>query len=302
MDITFAQAGQKFIDELPTAPRRGSALKPSTLKLYRHHFERVRPIIGQIPLVDLNGSHIRLLLSQLKADDLRPATINGAYTVVKLICNYPKNEHGDLLFPKRFDLDFVGLPLIRQAEQDTPAATVEDIQRALEVPDQRVVLLVALAAASGLRVSELLALTLGDQPGQDCLDLEKGVIHVRKTLKTPSAARTVYLPISFIEWLRSQISQSEGRLFKFSKPMLYKLLGQHKLPPPHSYRRFYATWRRKQGMVEETLKHQMGHSKGSDITSRYSRATEDPEFIRQEVERCGLGFSLNGSGERNPRF
>jgi hypothetical protein len=70
------------------------------------------------------------------------------------------------------------------------------------------------------------------------------------------------------------------------------LLDSAKLPPMHAYRRFFATVKDESGMNAGALKRLMGHSKGSDITARYSRAAENMDFLRAEMGRCELGFSL----------
>jgi len=64
------------------------------------------------------------------------------------------------------------------------------------------------------------------------------------------------------------------------------------LQMPHAYRRFFATIRDAAGMNPGALKRIMGHSKGADVTARYSRAADDIAFLRSEMDRCPLGFSL----------
>jgi hypothetical protein len=60
----------------------------------------------------------------------------------------------------------------------------------------------------------------------------------------------------------------------------------------HSYRRFFVTVHDAAATNPGALKRLLGHSKGSDITARYSRAAENLDFLRAEMERCPLGFTL----------
>jgi hypothetical protein len=46
-------------------------------------------------------------------------------------------------------------------------------------------------------------------------------------------------------------------------------------------------------MSESVLKSQLGHSLNGDITNLYDRSAQDAQFVRAEVERVGLGFSLS---------
>lgn len=60
----------------------------------------------------------------------------------------------------------------------------------------------------------------------------------------------------------------------------------------HAYRRFFATHAEESGMNPAAMKKLLGHSRGTDVTARYARASEKLEFLRSEMERCGLGFGI----------
>jgi integrase len=74
-------------------------------------------------------------------------------------------------------------------------------------------------------------------------------------------------------------------------PTIYDALNRLGLPKCHAYRRFRATHCRTARMSEAVLKAQLGHA-DRDITSRYDRSVQDAQFVRAEVERVGLGFSI----------
>jgi len=184
-------------------------------------------------------------------------------------------------------------PIIRREEQVTPLASHEEIERAVAMPGDLAVL-VAICAGAGLRVSEALALHVGDDGVRDAWEPDQSAIFIRQTLKTEAAARKVYvapdLNSFIIERLR-HCSRGDG-MFSISRSGLYRALEDAGLPPCHSYRRFFATWRDEAGMNAEVLKSLMGHSKGGDVTDGYKFTAKKTEFVIAEVARVGLGFAL----------
>jgi integrase len=124
----------------------------------------------------------------------------------------------------------------------------------------------------------------------DCYDPATGTIHIRKTLKTPAAARTVLLPKAFAAWLNARITSS-GELFPQTYQQVHDTLKSAGLPLAHAYRRYRITHLRKAGMNESVLRRQVGHSDPS-VTSRYDRSGTDEAFVRVQVESAGIGFTL----------
>ena len=62
----------------------------------------------------------------------------------------------------------------------------------------------------------------------------------------------------------------------------------------HAFRRFRATWLRKQSALEDLVKLWLGHAETS-ITDGYSKIKTDAAFRRQEAERVGIGFEISQS-------
>jgi len=289
--LNFQTAADTFVASLDT-PRRRGILAGNTRRLYEAYTARACKSIGTLNLAEISNLIVRNYISELRQSGLAPSTIQGHFAAFKLVVESVRNYDGDSVYAKKWNLDYINLPIVNPADQTAPAASREDIEKALAIPDNELSLFVALAAASGSRVSELMALQIGDVPGEDCLDLTAGVIHVRKTLKTSNAARTIHLPIAFASWLRNRITHTSGPVFTLPRLTIYRRLAKNNLPAPHSYRRFFTTVRRKAGMNEQVLRGQLGHALDSSVTDRYSRVSDDVDFIKREVERCGLGFSL----------
>jgi integrase len=286
---TFANAAVDYLDSLESRSDRPA---PKTIETYKALNRRICQVFGQRPVSEISGYEVKQFVATLRSERYAPASIQSHVVFVKAVLRNIRDSHGSLLFRTDWDARFLDVPKVRLKDQKTPVASKAHIQAALESGDPVVELFVGLAATTGMRVSEILSLQINSSDA-DSLDLQAGVIHVRKTLKTESASRTVVLPDGLVLWLRNRISDHSGPLFKIPLPALYRRLARYSLPPCHSYRRFRTTWCRQSRMLESVLKNQLGHAiDTSDVTARYDRSGDDANFVRAEVERIGIGFEL----------
>jgi integrase len=275
--MNFETATDSYISSLAEPRRR--ALRPASISRYKNHATRLRSHFGATDLALVKNGRVKAYIAELQAEGLTPPTIAGIFFVLRSIVSSVRNEDGDRLYQQQFDADFVQLPVIVPSKQKTPTTTAQQIEGAP--------LLVRFLAASGLRVSE--ALSLGRTDG-NYYDRETGAIHLSLNLKTVSAARVVVLPSNFRDCLNSQIPAT-GPIFQTNYQNVHRMLTRLRLPPAHAYRRWRITWLRKSGMNESCIRAQVGHS-DAGVTSRYDKSGLDMEFVRAEVEKCGLGFSL----------
>jgi integrase len=205
---------------------------------------------------------------------------------LKSIIASVKNEDGERIYQQKLDADFLALPILKPEPQT--CATAADVEKAIATGFP----IVAFLAASGLRISETLALCVNGDA--DSYDLATAVINIRETLKTRSANRSVILPGIFRGWFSKHVPRS-GRLFpNITYQRLHDALVSAGLPQAHAYRRFRVSHLRQMRCQEDILRGQVGHSKAS-ITDHYSY--QDEAFAKREIERCGLGFELTTKGE-----
>jgi integrase len=59
----------------------------------------------------------------------------------------------------------------------------------------------------------------------------------------------------------------------------------------HAFRRFRATWLRKQRAPEDLIRFWLGHA-NKNVTDRYSKLNEDVTFRKKVAEEVGIGFEL----------
>jgi integrase len=171
-----------------------------------------------------------------------------------------------------------------------------------------------LLAATGMRISEALALKSGDFIN-DCRtvvvrrQVEKDCPRIVGTLKTAAAERQVDLCSAVADYIRPYVNGKPGLIFhtKNGTPHLYANLEDHWLTPRleklgidekgmgwHAFRRFRNTWVRKQRVGEDYRLLWMGHAKQqmgevyTDISDdlRGSRARGPWLRIASEPRNC----------------
>jgi integrase len=288
--ITFATAGEDWLRRLPDDIRRnGKPLSSNTQKVYRHGFTRAARVLGDAPLSSINNVMVREFVASLRSEQASPATILSILNVVKLITESVSNGDGNPVYPLKINPEFARVPRVIPEEQNAPAASREQIERALAIPELRGP--VAIAAGCGLRISEILALTVAGGPDSDEYNSDAAVIHIRKTLKTPSARRSIPVRADLNAYLKA-LAPATGVLFPVVQHRIYSLLERAHLPPPHSYRRYFSGNCDTAGIHPGGLKKILGHAKNG-ITERYSRAAvDDLKFLRSEIDKIPLGFDL----------
>jgi integrase len=279
--MLFSAVAHQFVRSLDTAyaHRSNARLSDNTRRLYSAYARRAAESLGAVPLMGLTALHVRDYIMELKGQDLSPATIVGHFHVLKSVVESLRDEMGEPLVQRKFNLDFIGLPTVRVTQQSAPCATRLDVEKALAAGGE-VGRLVALLAGTGLRISEALNIGRGH-----VYDPAAGTITVAAG-KTDAAARVVCLPQELMRYCGSDAH------FTLAQPRFRDKLRALGLPPFHAYRRFRATHCRSMRMIESILKSQLGHSKRGDVTSLYDRSAENFELVRNEVQRVGMGFVI----------
>ena len=286
---TFADIARQFVSGLDTAysHRSSDPLSTNTKRLYTRCAHRAAESLGSLPLAGINAHEVKRYIGELKRSGLADTSVVCHFQVLRSVVESVRDDTGNPVVPARFNLGWIGLPVIKADRLKAPIATVADIQKAIRVGGD-FGCLIALLAGTGLRVSEALDLTLDGMGNRyDALKAEIIII----SGKTDAAARTVPLYPSLNAQLAKMAQNRTGRLFRGSESLFRQLLRRYNLPAFHAYRRYRTTHLRRAGMTEEVIRYILGHARTS-ITDRYSRLTDDRQFIRTAVEKAGLGFDL----------
>jgi integrase len=168
----------------------------------------IKPAIGRIKLKDLTSAQVRWFYRDRLDYGLAPATVHKLHVVLHKALNAAVS---DGLIPRN---PTASLKLPRIIKEEIDPLDQEEARRLLKAADgDRLQALYVLALNTGMRQGELLALKWDD------VDLERGVLRVRRTLsrtgnayvfsepKTKKSRRTIKLTAGAVRALRDHLSR-----------------------------------------------------------------------------------------------
>jgi integrase len=303
---TFRQQAEWWIASLPARNRR--PVKPATISGWRDALNAwLLPNLGDKLVTDVSNAAVRQLVEKMSEAGLSPKTIVNYVQVVKLVVASAVDEEGEQIYPRKWNHDFIQLPVVRRDQQRRPTVTEADLKEILlTVRKRKRATLFALLGGTGLRIGEALALRSTDF-GPDCR-----VLHVRRSIwrgqeqepKTANALRVVDIPEVLAKELRDYVKGIRGYLFATAQgePLqqrnVLRVLHSVKRVGFHAFRRFRLTWLRKNAVPKDLERFWMGHA-AEEVGDFYSMLKEDVAFRQEWAERIGLGFELVHDGPQN---
>jgi integrase len=299
--MTFRAQAARWIASLPTRRRR--PVKPATIFGWQHALGRwILPNIGDKLLADISNGALRELIEKMAAG-LSPKTIVNYSQVVKMVMASAVDADGDQLYPRKWNHDFIGLPIVKKEEQHRPTITESELGEILSSARERYAVFFALLAGTGLRIGEALALKPSDlSPDCRVLFVRRSIWHGHEQEpKTPNALREVDIPEPLAALLRGYVENKSGYLFAVAsgrplapRNILRALHATGKRVGFHAFRRFRTETIRRARTPQDIERLWLGHG-GATVTDLYARGLQQDRAWRTEwCERVGLGFSLNG--------
>jgi len=307
---TFREQAVWFLNHSMT--RKRNPIKPATIQSWQNTTDKwLNPNLGDIPLASINNLSLKVLVAKMHEAKLSPKTIANYVGLVKLVVASAIDKDGEQLFPRKWNHEFIDLPIIEKQHQ--PTFTLETMTAIVEKAYGLERVLYALLAATGLRIGEALGLEV-KHISPDCQTIMveqscwEGAI---QTPKTRNAYRQVDINSELAKLVKTFIGNRQmGLLFsnKAGKPLsqtnllrrsLHPILEELKVEKAgfHAMRRFRTTWLRKQRAPEDLIKFWLGHAEQS-VTDGYSKLAEDVDFRRQVVEKLGTGFVIPAYEEK----
>jgi integrase len=254
---------------------------------------------------------VKPLIEKMAAAQLSPRTVNKYIEHVKQVVESLKGPNGEPVHNRKWDAEIMDLPIVEHAEQKRPslkAITISELIRASSGQEQA---LYVLLAATGMRVSEALAIETrhfinGGRTINVEQQVEKDSARIVKYLKTAAAKRQVDLHPDIAEYLQRYSAGKTGLLFHTANvtPHLYGNLEDRWLTPRlvkmgldeegmgwHSFKRFRKTWLRGTRCLEDINNFWMAHKPGT-MSEVYSHLHEELQMRLDEAARVGYGFVL----------
>jgi integrase len=203
------------------------------------------------------------------------------------------------------------LPIVNPKRQHRPALRLDAINTLVSGSTGDEQVLYVLLAATGMRISEALALETKRfvNDGRTIVvsqQVDRDMPRIVRYLKTDAGTREVDLSTEVAEYLRAFVSGTNGLLFETRNgtPYLHNNLEQRWLTPRlqamgidekgmgfHAFRRFRKTWLRGERCQEDINNFWMGHQPET-MSELYSRMEFELERRLDEAERVGVGFAV----------
>ncbi len=305
--VTFREQAKWYLDH--SKNRKRKPVKPATMTTWECCVDKwLNPNLGDLPLASINNGTVKTVVAKMHEAGLSPKTISNYIGLVKLVVASAIDNNGDELFPRKWNHEFLDLPLVENQHQ--PTFTPETMTSVVQKADGQEQILYSLLAGTGLRIGEAFGLEV-KHLSADCHTITveqscwEGDI---QTPKTKNAYRQVDLCTALADLLKAFIGDRQsGFLFAngAGKPLSQTNVVRRSLHPIleeigaekagfHAMRRFRTIWLRKQRAPEVRIKFWLGHAKQS-ITDGYSMLAQDVEFRREVAEKPGTGFEVPAS-------
>jgi len=308
---TVAEQSEKFLAGL-TGQRR--KITQATIKAYTGALRKwIVPKLGAMELAAVTNRTVKEFTTFLEISGLKPASIRVTNVVLKRLVGSELDDNGNKINKIDWNSTFIDAPPVVLADQNTPIVTPGELYRALSKASSPYVPYYALAAGSGLRMGELLALKMGPDTGNGSfLDLEKSVILVRKQIydrkeqdvKSAAGVREVDLCTTLVRWLKEKLDGRDPGTYLFQTrvgtPWHDTNMRHHfeadGIPGSHSLRRFRTTHLENMSVPRTLIDYWTGHA-GGTITDRYTKHGQSFAARKSWCRRAGLGFQLPGLEE-----
>ncbi len=295
--MTFREQSKRWIASLATRRRR--PVKPATIFGWQHSLDKwILPTIGDMPLADVSNAALKLLIETMAAGGLSAKTIVNYAQVPKLVLASVVDANGEQLHPRKWNHDFVGLPIIEKNKQHRPTVTEAEVGDLISSATLRFAVFFSLLAGTGLRAGEALALKPTDfTPDFHVLRVTRSIWHGKEQdPKTPAAVREVDIAEPLAALLRIYAEGKTGYIFatRSGRPLAQRNVHRAAGVGLHAFRRFRTETLRRARVPEDLIGLWLGHAPRS-VTDLYANGLhKDHAWRREWCDRIGCGFPLVG--------
>jgi integrase len=267
--------------------------------------------IGDLPLGNVHNITVKPLVTTMK-ESLSARTVNKYVEYIEqIVASLKDGKTGEPVHPRIWDAKEMDLPVIKSKEQRRPALKLNAVNKLVSESEGDEQTLYVLLAATGMRISEALALESKHLVNncrtiQVYQQVDRDRPRIVKYLKTDAGFREVDLCTAVGEYLQAFKNRKDGLLFETRNgtPYLHNNLEQRWLTPRleamgidekgmgfHAFRRFRKTWLRGKRVQEDINNFWMGHAPET-MSETYSRLDLELDLRFAEAESMGVGFTV----------
>jgi integrase len=306
---TFHEQAAWWIKHVQNRNRKPIA--PATLESWRGCLDVwILPNLGGLPLASVGNLALKGLVEKMVKAGLSPKTVNNYSQVVKAVVASAVNEEGEQVYPRKWNHEFVDMPIVQKSKQNTPHFVGEVVTGIIKSSKGYKQMFLALLAGTGLRAGEAMGIEIDKHISADfkTLYIRQKVRRAKleNFLKTDAGRREVDLCPALATMLKEFVGErTSGFLFHNRKgnylsqtnllrrglhPALKKL--KQAKAGFHAFRRFRTTWLRKNRTPEDLIRFWLGHA-DETVTDGYSKLAEDVEYRKEVAAEVGLGFEIS---------
>jgi integrase len=271
----------------------------------------ILPAIGDLPLGNVHNITVKPLVTKMKKS-LSARTVNKYVEYIEqVVASLKDGKTGEPVHPRKWDAKEMDLAVIKSKEQRRPALKLNAVNKLVSESECDEQALYVLLAATGMRISEALALETKHfvnncRTIQVYQQVDRDHPRIVKYVKTDAGFREVDLCTTVGEYLQAFINRKDGLLFRTRNgtPYLHNSLERRWLTPRleamgidergmgfHAFRRFRKTWLRGKRVQEDINNFWMGHAPET-MSETYSRLDLELDLRLAEAESMGVGFTV----------
>jgi integrase len=294
------------------------SIRTNTIDYYLTAVAYLNGVVGNNALVSLDNPQARELVAKMKAEKIgderrfSDKTIVEFFKVFKRVIASARDEKLRHVYLREWDFVYIGLPQVSKREQHRPTFTAKEVVHIIASCKRAIYrVAVVLLVATGVRISELLALEVGKHFSPDY-----SVVYIRQqrsrkgevvpTPKTEAGYRDVDVHPIIAKMLRVYVGNRKSgflletetgkmfwpsTLYRDGLRTIVRGMGRRKVRF-HAFRRFRQAVLEKSEVRQLLIDFWFGHD-NPDMSSRYAKQlTEDVEFRQDWAAKVGLGFVL----------
>jgi integrase len=277
----------------------------------------LNPYLGGLPLAEVNNGALKKVVAILVDAGKSAKTVSTYAGIAKTVVASALNKEGEQLYPRKWNSEFIDLPLVKKSEQNAPSFSSEVMTGLAAWKHKRERTLFTLCGATGPRVGEALGIEIDKHISADfkTIKVRQKFRHgkIEGRLKTEDSLRDLDVNSAVAEVIKEFAGdRKSGFLFctKNGKPLeLSNVLRRHLHPAlkqlgyvnphtgdhkagSHAFRRYRET--HLDNFTEcppGLVKYWMGHTEKT-MSDRYNKIKRNVNFRKEQAEKCGIGFEL----------